>query len=69
MYLYLTINDILHIDINLRQYATYILTNEYEQYVHTKDTNTVANMPVISPEHWKANGMARMPVPRDALSK
>jgi len=26
-------------------------------------------MPVISPEHWKANGMARMPVPKDALSK
>lgn len=44
-------------------------TSEYEQNVHTNDTNTVANMPVISPEHWKACGMARIPVPRDALSK
>lgn len=46
-----------------------ILTSKYEQYVHTNDTNNVANIPVISPEHWKASGIARMPVPKEALSK
>jgi len=46
-----------------------VRTSKYEQNVHTADTNIVANMPVISPEHWKACGMAKMPVPSDALSK
>lgn len=45
------------------------LTSEYEQKVQTNDTNMVANIPVKIPEFWKACGMARIPVPRDALSK
>jgi len=46
-----------------------LLTSKYEQYVHTAETNTVENTPAISPAKRKACGMARIPVPRDALSK
>lgn len=50
-------------------YVQLLLTSKYEQNVHTADTNTVANIPVMSPAHMKACGMAKIPVPKDALSK
>jgi len=34
-----------------------------------KAVKMVEKIPMMIPEHMKANGMPRMPVPREALSK
>lgn len=37
--------------------------------MHRNAVNIVANIPNTKPEHINANGIARMPVPSEALSK
>lgn len=46
-----------------------LLTKMWTQCVHRKPTTSVITEPNTRPALWKAIGMARMPVPRELLSK
>lgn len=37
--------------------------------MHIKAVKMVEKIPMMRPEHMKANGMPRIPVPKEALSK
>lgn len=38
-------------------------------YVHINAENTVVNIPVTNPAHLNANGIDKMPEPKDAFNK